>query len=39
MIIIDTTVWIDFLRGSVNPETQWLERELKRQRLGLADAS
>jgi predicted nucleic acid-binding protein len=37
MIIIDTTVWIDFLRGAENPETQWLERELKRQRLGLAD--
>jgi predicted nucleic acid-binding protein len=37
MIIIDTTVWIDFLRGAENPETLWLERELKRQRLGLAD--
>jgi predicted nucleic acid-binding protein len=37
MVIIDTTVWIDYLRGAQNPETQWLDRELQRQRLGLND--
>ena len=37
MVIVDTTVWIDYLRGSENPETRWLDRELQRQRLGLTD--
>ncbi len=37
MVIIDTTVWIDYLRGTENPETRWLDRELQRQRLGLTD--
>jgi predicted nucleic acid-binding protein len=37
MVVIDTTVWIDYLRGAENPETRWLERELFRQRLGLTD--
>jgi predicted nucleic acid-binding protein len=37
MVIIDTTVWVDYLHGTTNPETLWLERELERQRLGLTD--
>jgi predicted nucleic acid-binding protein len=37
MVIIDTTVWIDYLRGTENAETRWLDRELQRQRLGLTD--
>jgi predicted nucleic acid-binding protein len=37
MVIVDTTVWIDYLAGTINPETEWLERELTRQRLGLTD--
>jgi predicted nucleic acid-binding protein len=37
MVIIDTTVWIDYLRGADNPETFWLDQELTRQRLGLTD--
>lgn len=37
MIIVDTTVWIDFLRGLQNPETEWLDRQLERQRLGMID--
>jgi len=37
MVIIDTTVWIDYLRGAENPETRWLDRELQRHRLGLTD--
>jgi predicted nucleic acid-binding protein len=37
MVIVDTTVWIGYLRGAENPETRWLDRELQRQRLGLTD--
>jgi predicted nucleic acid-binding protein len=37
MTIVDTTVWIDFLAGTVNPHTDWLSRELTQQRLGLTD--
>lgn len=37
MIIVDTTVWIDYLAGKSNPETEWLDRELSQQRLGLTD--
>jgi hypothetical protein len=37
MVIVDTTVWIDYLRGRDNPETMWLERELQEQPLGLTD--
>lgn len=37
MVIVDTTVWIDYLRGTANPHTDWLDRELNQQRLGIAD--
>jgi predicted nucleic acid-binding protein len=37
LVIVDATVWIDYLRGTENPETDWLDRELQRQRLGLTD--
>jgi predicted nucleic acid-binding protein len=37
MVIVDTTVWIDYLRGTNNLEVRWLDRELQRQRLGLTD--
>jgi predicted nucleic acid-binding protein len=37
MIIIDTTVWINYLSGRDNRETDYLDRELSRQRLGLTD--
>lgn len=37
MVIVDTTVWVDYLRGAQNPETEWLNAELDRQRLGLTD--
>jgi predicted nucleic acid-binding protein len=37
MIIVDTTVWIDYLSGRNNRETDYLDRELSRQRLGLTD--
>jgi predicted nucleic acid-binding protein len=37
MVIIDTTVWIDYLGGTANAATAWLDREVGRQRLGLTD--
>ncbi len=37
MVVVDTTVWIDYLQGVQNPETGWLEAELDRQRLALTD--
>jgi predicted nucleic acid-binding protein len=37
MTIVDTTVWIDYLAGTVNPHTNWLDTELNQQRLGLTD--
>jgi predicted nucleic acid-binding protein len=37
MTIVDTTVWVDYLRGVANPHTDWLDRELSQQRLGLPD--
>lgn len=37
MTIIDTTVWIDYLAGTANPHTQWFDRELNQQRIGLTD--
>jgi hypothetical protein len=37
MVIVDTTVWIDYFHGRRNPETDWLDVELDRQRLGVTD--
>jgi predicted nucleic acid-binding protein len=37
VVIVDTTVWIDYFQGVKNPETEWLDAELDRQRLGLTD--
>ena len=37
MVIVDTTVWVDYLRGVRTPEADWLDREMDRQRLGLTD--
>ena len=37
MIIVDTTVWIDYLRGTTTPQTEWLDGELTRRRLALTD--
>ena len=37
MVIVDRTVWIDYLRGTRNAGVLWLDRELQRQRLGLTD--
>jgi predicted nucleic acid-binding protein len=37
MVIVDTTVWMDYFGGAVNPETKWLDDALSRERLGLTD--
>ncbi len=39
MVVVDTTVWVDYLNGVVTPETAWFDREATRQRLGLLDLS
>lgn len=35
MVIVDTSVLVDYLNGVTNPETEWLDLELDRQRLGV----
>lgn len=35
MVIVDTTVWIDYFNGTDNAETNWLELRLDQDRLGL----
>lgn len=35
MVIVDTSVLIDFINGVTNPETEWLDLRLERQRFGL----
>jgi predicted nucleic acid-binding protein len=37
VVIVDTTVWIDYFGGVINGETVWLDRALGRDRLGLTD--
>jgi predicted nucleic acid-binding protein len=37
MVIVDTTVWVDYLNDVTTPETEWLDSELARQPLGLLD--
>jgi predicted nucleic acid-binding protein len=37
MIIVDTTVWVDYLRGTRTPQTEWVDANLDRERLGLTD--
>jgi Arc/MetJ family transcription regulator len=37
MVIVDTTVWVDYLNGADNPETEWLDREIEREEIGLTE--
>jgi predicted nucleic acid-binding protein len=37
VVIIDTTVWVDYLNDVSTPEVEWLERASTRQRLGVLD--
>ncbi|MBA3948967.1 MAG: PIN domain nuclease [Acidobacteria bacterium] len=35
MVIVDSTVWVDYFNGQQNPHTDWLDAQLDRQRFGL----
>jgi len=37
VVIVDTTVLVDYLNDVSTPEVEWLERESTRQRLGVLD--
>ena len=37
MVLIDTTVWIDYLAGTLNSQTLWLDHELGNQPLAITD--
>lgn len=37
MVIVDTSVWVDFLNDVETAETRWLDQRLPEQRLGLLD--
>ncbi len=37
MVIVDTSIWIDYLAGTVNPHTAWLDRNLGHREIGLTD--
>ncbi len=35
MVIVDSTVWVDYFNGQQTPETDWLDTRLDQERLGL----
>jgi predicted nucleic acid-binding protein len=37
VVIIDTTIWVDYFRGVRTPQTDWLNLQAGQQRLGLTD--
>ena len=37
MVLIDASVWIDYLRGTRTAEAEWLDQHLGAQPMGLAD--
>lgn len=37
MTIVDSTVWIDYLRGRSTDHTEWLDAHLTTERIGLLD--
>lgn len=37
MVIVDTTAWVGYLRGTRNPETEWLDQEVGREEIELTD--
>ncbi len=37
MLIVDTTVWIDYFNGQVNPETDYLEQAVSRELILMGD--
>jgi predicted nucleic acid-binding protein len=39
LVIVDASVWIDYLKGITTTQTEWLDSHLGEQRLGLTDIS
>jgi len=39
MVIVDTSVWIDYLGNQDTPQVRWLENKLEQQKMGLTDLS
>jgi predicted nucleic acid-binding protein len=37
MVIVDSSVWVDYLNGVINDHTEWLHEEALHQRIGLTD--
>jgi predicted nucleic acid-binding protein len=37
MIVVDTSVWIDYFNGTVNPHTDWLDHEIDDEPVSLTD--
>ena len=37
MVMVDTTVWIDYLAARTNPETLWVKQQVSPQSVGLTD--
>ena len=37
MVVVDTTVWVDYINGADKPGCNWLDREIDLQRIGLTD--
>jgi|SRR5579859_1073064 len=37
MVIVDSTVWVDYLNGIQNSETEWLDRRVGDAEIGLTD--
>ena len=35
MVIVDSTVWVDYFNGKRNAQTDWLDEQMDRQRFGL----
>lgn len=38
MVIVDSSVWVDYFNGVRNPETDWLVAEIRQRRFGLTAA-
>lgn len=37
MLVVDTTVWVDYFNGQVNPETEYLDRTLSEELILVGD--
>jgi predicted nucleic acid-binding protein len=37
MVIVDTTVWVDYLNGRRNEQTEWLLSQIGKENIGLLD--